>query len=295
MDISIDTDIFPKEGETVIGKGFITNPGGKGANQAVAAAKQGAEVVMLGAVGNDFYGEKLVDSLKTNAVNTEYITTKEHSTGVAVIILNKGKNRIIIASGANYKYSFNDYKKVLQNNAKEGDYFITQLETDIDNVIEGIKYAKSLNMKVALNPAPAAKLPIDIYKHIDIIIPNECEAEYLTGIAPHSKSNIEKIVEDFLLKGVKNVIITLGNKGCVYNDNSSIKYYPIVDSPVVDTTGAGDAFIGALCVELSKNNELNEAIEYATVCSAITVSRMGAQQAIPDRSEIEAFKKSIKR
>lgn len=292
MDISINTDIFPKEGETVIGNGFITNPGGKGANQAVAAARQGANVFMLGAVGNDLYGKELLENLKNNKINTKYVLKKDASTGVAVIIVQKGKNRIILSSGANYKYDFEDYKEVLKSNATAGDYFITQMETRLDNVIEGIKLAKSLNMKVVLNPAPAKQLPLDIYKYIDYIIPNEHEAEFLTGIALDSKENISKNIDIFLARGVKNVIITLGSAGCAYYDNG-IKYYPIVDIPVIDTTGAGDVFISSFCVQLTRDKSIAEAIRHATICSALTVSRMGAQQSIPYYNEILEFEKGL--
>lgn len=292
MDISINTDIFPKEGETVIGNGFITNPGGKGANQAVAAARQDAKVFMLGAVGNDLYGKELIENLKNNKVNTKYVLKKDASSGVAVIIVQKGKNRIILSSGANYKYDFEDYKEVLKTNANAGDYFITQMETRLDNVIEGIKLAKSLDMQVVLNPAPAKLLPFDIYKYIDYIIPNEHEAEFLTGIPLDNKENIAKNIDIFLARGVKNVIITLGSAGCAYYDNG-IKYYPIVDIPVIDTTGAGDVFISSFCVQLTRSKSIEDAIRHATICSAITVSRIGAQQSIPYFNEIIEFEKGL--
>ena len=288
MDISIDTEIFPKEGETVIGKGFITNPGGKGANQAVAAAKQGGKVIMLGAVGNDFYGKKLIESLKEYNVDTSFIKEKDTSSGVAVIILNNGKNRIILNSGANFQYNYEDYKDILIKEAREGDFFVVQLETRADNVISAITIAKQLKLKIILNPAPAVDLPISIYNKIDMILPNESEAESITGIMPDSDENILAIMKKFSKMGVLQTIITLGNKGSVYYEDG-LRYVPIVEVPVVDTTGAGDAFIGSLIVELANGKQIEQAMQYATICSAITVSRYGAQQAIPYRKEIEEF------
>lgn len=288
MDISIDTEKFPKEGETVIGKGFVTSAGGKGANQAVAAAKQGADVYMLGAVGNDFYGKKLIESLKEYNVNTDFIKVKDTTSGVAVIILNNGKNRIIVNSGANFQYNCEDYRDILIKEASEGDFLIVQLETRVDNVVSAIELAKQLKLKVVLNPAPAVDIPIDIYSKIDIIIPNESETESIIGLSPNNDANILSIMRTFSIMGVAQTIITLGNKGSVYC-NKGLHYVPIVESKVRDTTGAGDAFIGALVVELSNGKNIEEAMEYATKCSAITVSRFGAQQAIPFRKEIENF------
>jgi ribokinase len=255
MDLSISSDVFPKEGETLIGYNFITNPGGKGANQAVAASKLGAKVIMLGAVGNDFYGKELIKNLAKNKIKTKYVKTIDGSTGVAVIVVNKGQNRIILDSGVNFKYDFEDYKNILKKEAKTGDYFITQLETKIENVVKGINFAKQLGLITIFNPAPAYELPLDIYKSIDYLICNETEAFILTDISPDNEQNILKIMEKFINLGVKNVIITLGKNGSVYFDKG-IQYIPAIDVKVVDTTGAGDTYIGAVAVELKKGSKL---------------------------------------
>ncbi|MDD3170986.1 MAG: ribokinase [Bacilli bacterium] len=286
IDLSINCDKFPLSGETVIGKNFISNPGGKGANQAVAAAKMGGNVIMLGAVGNDFFGKKIKKNISAFHVNNTYIMTKEGATGVAIIVVNNGDNRIVLDSGANYQYNYADFEKTLTKRANPGDYFITQLENRVDVVSDGLKLAKKLGMITVLNPAPAFKLNDEIYKNCDYIIPNEAESRVLSNLYD---DNTEEVIKYFLSKGVKNVIITLGEKGCVYTSNQNIKYLKAVDTKAIDTTAAGDTFIGALVAKLSDGCNLEDAINFANLASAITITRQGAQQSIPTKSEVEEY------
>jgi ribokinase len=289
IDLSISCDLFPIPGETVIGKDFFSNPGGKGANQAVAAAKAGGNVIMLGAVGKDSFGKQLKNNLKKVKVNTKYVVTKECPTGVAIIVVNDKNNRIILDTGANYCYEYADFERILMKLAKPGDYLITQLENKIEVVKEGLALAKKLKMITVLNPAPALPLDDQILQNCDYFIPNENESYVISNL--HSQK-IEDLVEYFLNKGVKNVIITLGEQGCVFNDGSKVNYMKAKKVNVVDTTAAGDTFIGSLVAKLAENNSLESALNYANVASAIAITRQGAQQSIPTKKEVEEYLKN---
>ncbi len=289
IDLSISCNLFPVSGETVIGKDFFSNPGGKGANQAVAAAKAGGNVIMLGAVGNDSFGKQLKKNLKKVKINDKYVVKKEGPTGVAVIIIHDQNNRIILDTGANYCYEYVDFEKILTKLAKPGDYLITQLETKIEVVKKGLVLAKKLGMTTILNPAPALPLDDQILENCDYFIPNENESYVVSN--NHSKK-IEDLFEYFLNKRIKNVIITLGEQGCAFNDGDKVNYMKAKKVNVVDTTAAGDTFIGSLAAKLAENNSLEVALNYANVASAIAITRQGAQQSIPTKKEVEEYLKN---
>lgn len=289
MDVSFDVDNLPKNGETVNSRNLLVNLGGKGANQAVAAAKQNANVVMLGAVGNDQFGEQLLKSLKETGIASELVIKKECGTGVAGILLHNGDNRIIIHGGANSSYEYDDFAQILSKQAKRGDIFVTQLETRNDTVINGLKLAKRLGMLTILNPAPASSDATVALQYSDILIPNETETEILVGIYPH-RDNYAELKKRFRQMGADKIIITCGDKGCVLLDEE-IKVYNAYKVKAVDTTAAGDTFIGALAAVLAKGRNIGEAIEYATAASAIAVTRKGAQCSIPVEKEVSEFLK----
>lgn len=285
MDLTIHTDRMPKLGETVNGYDFSLNSGGKGANQAVAVAKLGGDVKFLGAVGNDAYGQKLLSDL--NGCNVEFAGLKleNTSTGTASITVINGDNFIILNEGANACIT----PQIIDEKAeliKEADYLIMQLEIPVDSVIRAAEIAKESNTVFIFNPAPYKELPESFYGNIDYIIPNEHEAYLITGIEITDKNSCIEAVNLLKSKGIPNVIITLGEKGCVYNKGNEIIFCEAVKTSVKDTTSAGDTFIGALCCKLAENAELSECVAYATKAAAITVSRNGASSSIPYAHEI---------
>ena len=285
IDLTIHTDRMPKLGETVAGHGFSMNSGGKGANQAVAAAKLGGDVKFLGVIGNDTYGEKLLADLRKSGAVFEGITADGVPTGTACITVVNGDNFIVLNPGANDLLT----PEIIEEKAeliRKSDYVIMQLEIPVDSVLRAAVIAKDAGTSVVLNPAPVKELPDEIYRLIDIMIPNEYEAMLLTGISTDNEQGCRAAVEDLRKKGVKTVIITLGDRGCVYNDGDRIIFHPAGKADVVDTTSAGDSFIGALCCKLASGNSLPESIDYATKVAAVTVSRRGASESIPYAYEI---------
>lgn len=285
MDLTIHTDRMPSLGETVTGYNFSLNSGGKGANQAVAVAKLGGDVKFLGAIGCDAYGDKLLADLKS--FNAEFAGIRQNnvSTGTASITVINGDNFIILNAGANDCLT----PAVIEEKSeliKDADYLIMQLEIPVESVVRAAEIAKASATTVVLNPAPYKELPESLFKNIDIIIPNEHEAQLLTGIDVSYSDGCEKAIRQLTKKGIKTVIITLGNKGCAYNTGENIFFRDAEKTEVVDTTSAGDTFIGALCCKLSEGKTLHESIDFATKAAAITVSRSGASCSIPYLYEI---------
>lgn len=279
------TDVVPKQGETVFGNGFSIVCGGKGGNQAIVASKLGAEVKMIGSVGNDIFGEKLVSNLKENNIGTQGIQICDCSSGVAVITVCNGDNSIMLDKGANEKTdcSLIDSNMDLINWA---DVLLFQFEIPMETVLYGAKKGKELGKKIAVNTAPAKKIPDELFKYCDIIIPNETEASEIVGYELNEE-NYEKTVKYFCDKGCLQTIITLGEKGCVYNDLKKIKRFGIYKTEVVDTTAAGDSFIASFLISKQEGKSTDEAIKFASKVSSIVVSRHGAGTSIPTREEIE--------
>ncbi len=289
MDLVITSPYMPKAGETLCGSGFMTNPGGKGGNQAVACARQGGEVYMVGAVGNDAFGTQLKNTLAGYGVHTDYILEKPTSSGIAVIVITDSDNRIILDPGANHALCFEDFEGILRREAKPGDIFITQLETTQESVDKGIKLAKELGLYVILNPAPARTIPAETLKNVDLIIPNESEAEILTGVSTETEEGLKKAIEFFKELGVKDVIVTLGSRGAGLWKDGEIVVVPAYRVNAVDTTAAGDSFVGTLAAALSRGESLLDAMKRGNACSGIAVTREGAQQSIPTVEEVDAF------
>lgn len=286
MDLTINTARFPEKGETVTGSDFLINPGGKGANQAVACGKLGAEVYMLGTVGDDLFGEKLITSLSSYNVNVDgVLTSDKNPTGTAIIIIENSDNRIIINAGANADQNIDFISNYLLEKASPGDILITQLEIPVDVLIHAYQVAKHIGMYVILNPAPVVDLPQKIFQYVDLLIPNEIEVMKITKIKPTTK-NFNKIRQYFANLQVNHVLVTLGENGSCYLSPDGIKFYNAYKTTVVDTTAAGDTFIGALAVKLANGVAIDEAIDFASRAAAITVSRYGAQQAIPTINDL---------
>ena len=289
MDLVTVCERAPKGGETLFGKEFFQVPGGKGANQAVAIGKLGTQVTMLGKIGNDSFGKDLVASMKNSGVNTEYIENSASSTGIAKIIVEaNGQNRILVVSGANMDVdrAYIDRHIDVINNS---DILVTQLEIPIDTVEYVLKKAKEAGKITILNPAPAAQLNDEIIKNSDIIIPNESELGIITGMPANTLNEIEAAAQKLLNMGVKELIVTLGSQGSLHLNKKGSTIHSAYKVNAVDTTAAGDSFIGGLVKNIQDDN-LDEAIEFATKVSAITVTRKGAQISIPTIEEVENFK-----
>jgi ribokinase len=291
MDLIVSTERFPASGETVFGSDFHTAPGGKGANQAVQAAKLGAEVTMVGKVGDDSFGSTLLDSLNSHNVNTQYVKKAASvSTAVGNIILEKKSNtthnRIIVVPGANMKITPEDVA-FLEQDIANYDMVILQLEIpmQINSIVA--EYAFKKNVPVMLNSAPSAPLGKELLSHLTYISPNEHEAADITGITPDSEENIRKMVYSLNDMGVDNALITLGSKGAAFGNRDVFLTSPCIDSgKPVDPTAAGDSFIGAFCTAVCLGVDYENALQFANCTAGITVSRMGAQPSLPSIDEV---------
>ncbi len=293
MDLVIQTDRMPRMGETIIGRDFANIPGGKGANQAVAIGRLGGDVSMIGCVGNDSFGTELVENLKRNNARTENITvTDKAGTGLAMIIVNNGDNCIILSSGANYEITPEDILK-LENVISVADVVVTQLEIPIEVVRLTLQLAKKHKKFTILNPAPACPLDDGILSHVDVILPNETEAEILTGIPVLSEEDAIRAAKHFQDKGIPYCIVTLGSKGLVYSDAEGQIRLPAFPAEVVDTTAAGDSFVGALAVKVAQKVPLREALSFCNAVSALTVTKKGAQESLPTLADVKEYLKDL--
>lgn len=285
MDLVIGAPYMPQSGETLIGGDFMTNSGGKGANQATACAKLGGNVFMGGCVGTDSFGEQMLLELNKVSVDTKAVRKCEGESGIAVIIVENGNNRIILNSGANGKANNDDVDRLLEN-AKENDILLLQLENNIDVVGYAIKAGRKKNMYVILNPAPMNENIKRYLKDIDLIIPNETEFLMLT-----QSEDIEKGRIELEKVGVKNIVVTLGNKGYCYSSMNQIICEDCIKAPVVDTTAAGDTFCGALATRLALGESMADSLRFANKSASITITRKGASKSIPTLAEVvEKFK-----
>jgi len=286
VDMVVKTDKHPLPGETRLGGIFFMNAGGKGANQAVAAARMGANVTFVTKVGNDIFGEQSIAGFKKERINTDFVFVDDSSsTGTALIVVNKeGENSIVVAPGANARLLPRDIDQV--HDFEEAGIILIQLEIPMETISAVVKKALVNNQKVIINPAPAQKLADELLNGLFLITPNETEASLLTGISVEDDDTAGEAARIFLKRGVKNVIITLGKKGAYFqNENVNLR----IDAPVVtaiDTTAAGDTFSGALAVALTEKMSWEEAIKFAVATASISVTRLGAQASIPYRSEI---------
>lgn len=277
MDLCIETPYVPQAGETITGKGFITNGGGKGANQATAAAKLGGKIAMCGAVGNDAFGETLLTNLSSAGADISHVRKIDGiSTGIAVIIISDSNNRIILDKGANAFLTENDIDEFLKN-AGKGDIFLTQLENPIKVAGYGLKRAKELGLYTILNPAPANKEIEEYLSFVDLVTPNETELELFGG-------------KDKLFNaGVKKIVTTLGSKGYEIADKNGAKVYPCIKVKAIDTTAAGDTLCGGLAAGLAEGMSLEEACAFGSKAASIACTRKGAQQSIPTKAEVMNF------
>ena len=283
MDMVITTPYIPAEGETLSGSNFFLNGGGKGANQAVAAAKQNVKTHLIGNVGNDIFGKDLINNLINYNVDTTYLSKLNNvPTGVAMIIIHNNDNRIILDGGANHKVTYSQIDDALKT-AEENDIFITQLENNMNAVAYGLIMAKEHKMITIFNPAPAKEINKDLYNYIDYLILNETECEILSGLYPSDESSIRKVYEKL---GVNNLIITLGSKGSLLVKKDEIIKISPNKVDAVDTTAAGDTYVGVFASQLVKGKTEVDALNYASIASSLTCLKEGAQQSIPFENEV---------
>ena len=289
IDFVVEVEEMPEAGETILAQSYTKIPGGKGANQAFAAGKLGADITMLGAVGSDENGTELLNSLKSANVCTEYIKIDEtENTGIAWITVSQaGENSITVVQGANRKVDKAYIDKHIEE-IKKTDIVILQLEIPLDTVIYAAKLAKTYGKTVILDPAPAQrKLPNELLSCVDIIKPNETELQILMDLE-NAEEDLENSTNLLKQRGIKNVIVTLGGKGAYLNSADGTKeFFPSEKVQVVDTTAAGDTFTAAIAVKLADDEALSKAIEFANRAAAITVTRKGAQSSIPSLAEVK--------
>jgi ribokinase len=281
---------FHDPGETILAESLGIFFGGKGANQAITAKRLGGNVQFITKVGNDHYGKAYRHHLMKSGLNRKLILEdKKLSTGTAVIELTtKGENRIIAFLGANGSLSVNDLKRLERHWSGVG-VFVTQLEIPLETVERGLRTAKDQDALTLLNPSPPIPLASYILSTVDFIVPNEVEAQLLTGIKWKGDREIRKMANRLLDMGAKNVIITLGPKGLFFKNRNEELWMKAFRVNVVDTTAAGDAFLGGLATSLSENKPIQEALKFANVAGALATTKLGAQPSLPSRRELESF------
>ncbi|RKY46138.1 MAG: ribokinase [Candidatus Neomarinimicrobiota bacterium] len=289
-DMVIKVKNLPKPGETVIGKEFYIAAGGKGANQAVAAARLGADVTFIAKVGKDMFGDRAIANFQESGINTDFVFRDEKNpSGVALIFVDeKGENSIAVSPGSNANLVKENIKLAIDE-IKKAVIMLIQLEIPIETVEYAVNVAKQHNVKVILNPAPARKLSDQLLKRVDIITPNESEAEVLTGLKIVDDISAAKAAEALIQKGVGNVVITLGERGAFLYTKSDNMLIPTKRVNAVDTTAAGDAFNGGLAFALGSGMSLKDAIHFANFVGAYSVTRRGAQPSMPNYDEVKRF------
>jgi ribokinase len=293
-DFTVKVKTIPRIGESVLGKSFKRSPGGKGANQAVAAARLGADVVLIGRVGADVFGKELIKNLRENGIDTKYIIEdSETYTGFALIMVDEdGDNILAVASGADMRIRKEDIDRA-EEIIKLSDILLIQLETPLQIVEYAINIAFNKGVKVLLNPAPAQKLSKDLLKKVYVLIPNEKEAELLSNVKIKDLNSSKISAKKLLENGTKNIVITLGKNGSIIATKEETVHINGLNVNAIDTTGAGDAFCGALAVALSSGKELKEAVIYANYAGALATTKIGAQEALPTKEELENFKREV--
>lgn len=290
-DMIIRTDRFPSPGETVLGGSSMMEPGGKGGNQAIAAARQGGNVTLVSKIGYDIFGLQAMELFRNENITTTHVLTDvANPSGLAMVTVNaQGENYIIVAPGANATLSLHDIDKA-QTCIQKADILIVQLEIPMTTVEYALRLASAAGVRSIMKPAPVtSELTDSIVSNLFAILPNRIEAQHLSGIEISDIESAKAAAQLIGSKGVANVIITLGADGVLVKEGESFSHLPAHQVKVVDTTGAGDVFCGAFGVEISRGQSLMQAVAYANAAAALSVTHLGAQKAIPSRAEVEAI------
>jgi ribokinase len=289
MDLVVRASRIPKPGETIIGADDLHMiPGGKGANQAYASAMLGAEVSMVGRVGDDMFGEHLITSLKKAGVDTHHITrVSDASTGIALIVVEDGgQNSIVVSPGANGRVSSTDVSRA-EAVIRSASLILLQLEIPLPAVIKAAQVAKNHGVKVVLNPAPAQQLSAELLSLTDILIPNETEASMLSGCDVGTDDGIRQAAARLCQSGVKTIIMTRGSRGASLITENEIVHFPAFTIEPVDTTAAGDAFVGSIAVALAEGRSISEAVRCGNAAGALASTKSGAQPSMPGRDDLD--------
>jgi ribokinase len=288
IDLVIHTPRTPQPGETVFGTTFNTIPGGKGANQAVAAARLGGRVAIVGRVGNDQFGRPLLDNLAAAGVDARYVVQDDQvATGVALIVVDDtGQNTIVVASGANMRLSPGDVEKAAPTIA-ESDTLLVQLENPMESIMRAAQLAHARRVRVILNPAPAQPLPDGLLPLVDVLVPNQHEAALLSGLPVNQPDQAAAAARVLLERGARTVVITLAEQGALFASGGEVVHVPAFKITAVDTTAAGDAFIAGLALSLSEGHLLAEAVRRGNAAGALAAMQPGAQPSLPTRQALE--------
>jgi len=292
-DLAFRTNKLPAWGETFMGNSFQLGPGGKGSNQAVAAARAGAKVSFISKLGNDPFGDLARSTYRQEGIDTRHLLSTTTLTGAASIIIDEhtGENSIIVVPGACFELTPQEVDQ-MKDLIAASSIFVTQLELALPTVEHGLKLARSLGVPTILNPAPACKLPESIFQYCDYVTPNETEAEMLTGVKVSTLADAERAADAFLARGVRHAVITLGAQGAFVKNASTRAHVPAFNAgPVVETTGAGDAFNGGFAVALAEGRDILQAARFGCAVAGISVTRPGTAPSMPLRAEVDALLK----
>ena len=292
-DLAFRTNKLPAWGETFMGNSFQLGPGGKGSNQAVAAARAGAKVSFISKLGNDPFGDLARSTYRHEGIDTRHLLSTTTLTGAASIIIDEhtGENSIIVVPGACFELTPQEVDQ-MKDLIAASSIFVTQLELALPTVEHGLKLARSLGVPTILNPAPACKLPESIFQYCDYVTPNETEAEMLTGVKVSTLADAERAADAFLARGVRHAVITLGAQGAFVKNASTRAHVPAFNAgPVVETTGAGDAFNGGFAVALAEGRDILQAARFGCAVAGISVTRPGTAPSMPLRAEVDALLK----
>lgn len=290
MDLVARASRIPQAGETIIGGDFHTLPGGKGANQAVAAARLGAQVSMVGRVGQDAFASPLLDNLSAAGIDHTFVTQDlEAATGVALIVVDDaGQNSIVVASGANMRLLPADVDAA-EAMIATADVLLLQLESPLETVTRAAELARAHQVTLILNPAPARSLPASLLSLVDVLIPNESETALLTGMPVSDRSEAAAAALALRESGVGTVILTLGERGALLAREEETELFPAFNVTPVDTTAAGDAFVGGFAVALAEGRPVAEAVRWGNAAGALAATQLGAQPSLPTRQALETL------